>query len=241
MQLFKCQSFKNYTCISKIWHYMYIFLQKIGPCEVIPNSMICVPLFQAELLMWNMLKPIPIPLQIYTHKRTKKVQNTHNLTKLEKPKVSHTWFHVHEWSNSLRNTKPKGNHNTISTTCHLSLEMLQVRPLAPNGYHQEYISVFVRGRLMFLLSPAHTPSRSWVGVSQLHNKVSRHYCVHACHQWVRVRPAKVMDARPKEWRNTFRWHGQLHTLCPGTMPATRQSCPGTARQPEHHTNGIMIK
>ena len=40
------------------------------------------------------------------------------------------WFHVHEWSNSLINTKPKKNHNTVSITCHPSLKSLRVRPLA---------------------------------------------------------------------------------------------------------------
>lgn len=46
MQLFKCQRFKNYICISKIWHIHTYTCTKnyknLGPCEVIPNSMICV-------------------------------------------------------------------------------------------------------------------------------------------------------------------------------------------------------
>ena len=68
----------------------------------------------------------------------------------------------------------------------------------------------------------HTRQRPGVQVSQLHNKVSRPYWkwtkwskLHTtvsmhCHQWVRVLPTKLINARPTEWRDTF-----------GHMPATQ--------------------
>ena len=40
------------------------------------------------------------------------------------------WFHVHEWKQQFEKENQKENHNTVSITCHLSLESLQVRPLA---------------------------------------------------------------------------------------------------------------
>ena len=142
--------------------YMYNFLQKPRPMRSDSQFNDMCSLCQAELLMWNMLKPIPSLLQIYTHKRTKKVQNTHNLTKLRNLKCQHvsmipcSWVEATAWETQNK----KENHNTISTTCHLSLESLQVRPLASQwispGIHQASL---LEEDWMFLLSPAHTPSR----------------------------------------------------------------------------------
>ena len=78
----------------------------------------------------------------HTHKRTKKIQNTHALTKLRHLKCQHvsmipcSWVETTAWGTPNR----KENHNTVSITCHLPLKSLQVRPLASQwispGIHQ---------------------------------------------------------------------------------------------------------
>ena len=52
--------------------------------------------------------------------------------------------------------------------------------------------------------------------SKLHTTVSMH-----CHQWVRVLPTKLINARPAEWRDTF---GHM----PATQPVSRHCDPPQA-------------
>ena len=89
----------------------------------------------------------------------KSVNGTEPKMKLVHPKVETIETEKHGSKlmrriNGLKNTKTKRKTTTqfpSHVTCHW--KMCRYVHWRPNGYHQENISVFGRGRLMFLLPP----------------------------------------------------------------------------------------